>query len=233
MNRLPVDIIYISVIIVMLAVYFRRYVRVKEPEADMILKAVKKGRYDKANDMAAAKIRAMEGDYYTYHQKELFFIRFRKVIGYLEKKAAKESATEIFAALGWANIMVKDYEKALGYLRRAETELCSDPGVNLNIANAMKAMNWHRKALTYYRKALVLRPDDIEALLGKAEMNYILEMYKSAKESYDKILSVSGGNKEALYGSAMCYYRMKEYDRSAESGCQLSSRKDRIHERRS
>lgn len=212
MTEPVINIFFQIALIIMVIVYFAKYASVREPDVSNILKALKSKRYDRAFEIAVNKNKQIESTGYTYQQKEMYHMQFRRVIEYLEKRALKEDDADILNALGWAYIMAGNYEKALAYLKRAEETNCSDHRITLNIAQAMKGMNWHRKALTYYRKTLVLDPDNIDALIGKGEMSYILEFSKSAKEAYLKLLEIDEDNTKGIFGYAICKFRDEDYD---------------------
>lgn len=207
-----INIFFQIALIIMVIAYFTKYATIREPDVSNILKALKSLRYDKAFEIAINKNKLIESPGYTYQQKEMYHMQFRRVIDYLEKRASKEDDPDILNALGWSYIIVRNYEKALGYLKRAEEINCSDHRITLNIAEAMKGMNWHRKALTYYRKTLVFDPDNIDALIGKGEMSYILDYGKSAKEAYLKLLEIDEDNTKGIFGYAMCKFRDEDYD---------------------
>ena len=82
------------------------------------------------------------------------------------------------------------YEEAIAHYERAQTLSPDDPGILVNIGNALQVLDRPEAAITYYQRALAQSPDHLEALNNLGYTRLALGDVGAAMTCFERALAI-------------------------------------------
>jgi tetratricopeptide (TPR) repeat protein len=124
------------------------------------------------------------------------------------------NSMEIFEKIGYCYQMLKDYESALSYYKRAELFDANRAWNLKKIALCHRHLKNYEESLKLYQEAEKLEPENlyIQTYIGHCYLD--LKEYEKALEYYFKVELMAEGNKKVLRPIAWCSFVLGKFETS-------------------